>query len=71
MEKIIGKPCSINFVFKKEIKDISELLEILKSKESIFWNHRMFPCAVIMQQRLTTINNALNRGHFWDTETSK
>lgn len=71
MERITGKPCSANFVFKKQIEDISELWEILQTKESIFWNHRMFPCSVIMQQKLTTIKSALNAGRFWDTISSK
>lgn len=68
MEKSIGTPCSTNFKFKKRIENVCELYEILETKKSIFWNHRMFPTAVIMQQKLTTINVALKYGHFWDVD---
>jgi hypothetical protein len=65
INKQIGKPCSTNYVFHKKIETMPELFNVLKTEKSIFWNHRPFPTAVIIQQKLITIERALEYGHFW------
>lgn len=65
MEKQIGKPCSKNYIFEKKIESMDELYKILKTEKSIFWRHRPFPTAVIMQQKMIVIEIGLQYGVFW------
>lgn len=71
MENLIykqGEKCSRNFIFKKKVESINELMIILENQPSIFWNHRVYPCAVVMQQKLVVIKSAIKYGMVWEIE---
>ena len=61
-----GNQCSKNFKFKKRVNTITELMEILETQPSIYWNCKPFPCAVVMQQKLVVLMNAINYGRMWE-----
>ena len=63
-----GEQCSLNFKLKKKVVNITQLMEILENQPSIFWNHRPYPCAVVIQQRLIVLDIAMKFGRIWEIE---
>jgi hypothetical protein len=63
-----GNQCSKNFKFKTEVKSITQLMQILDTQPSIFWNHRPYPCAVLIQQKLIVLINAIKYGRIWEID---
>lgn len=63
-----GARISKNFVLKKQITTIAELYEILETKPSIYWRHKVFPTAVLMQQKICVLATGVKYGIFWDVE---
>lgn len=63
-----GEQCSLNFKLKKKVVNITQLMEILENQPSIFWNHRPFPCAVVIQQKLIVLDIAMKFGRIWEIE---
>ena len=61
-----GNQCSKNFKFKKRVNTITELMEILQTQPSIYWNHRPYPSAVVIQQKLVVLMSAINYGRIWE-----
>ena len=63
-----GAKCSKNFVLKKQITTIAEFYEILETKPSIYWRHKVYPTAVLMQQKICVLATGVKYGIFWDVE---
>lgn len=63
-----GEQCSLNFKLKKKVVNITQLMEILENQPSIFWNHRPYPCAVVIQQKLIVLDIAMKFGRIWEIE---
>ena len=63
-----GEQCSPNFKLKKKVVNITQLMEILENQPSIFWNHRPYPCAVVIQQKLIVLDLAMKFGRIWEIE---
>ena len=63
-----GEQCSPNFKLKKRVTDFTHLMEILENQPSIFWNHKPYPCAVVIQQKITVIDTAIKFGRIWEIE---
>jgi hypothetical protein len=63
-----GAKCSKNFVLKKQITSIAELYAICETQPSIYWRHKIFPTAVLMQQKICELANGLKLGWFWEVE---
>lgn len=66
-----GADCSPNFVFKKQIETFNELYEILETQPSIFWRHRIYPTAVLKQQKLCLLSTGIKYGIFWEIEKKR
>jgi len=60
-----GAECSKNFVFDKPITSMQELDEVLQTQPSIFWNHRPFPCAVVVNQSFIVLRGAIRFKRLW------
>ena len=43
-------------------------MEILETQPSIFWNHRPYPCAVVIQQKLIVLIVAIKYGRIWEID---
>jgi hypothetical protein len=63
-----GAQCSPNFKLKKKVINITQLMDILENQPSIYWNHRPYPCAVVIQQKLIVLDIAMKFGRIWEIE---
>ena len=63
-----GNQCSRNFKFKNKIESIGQLMQVLETQPSVFWNHRPFPCAVVVQQKLVVLLIAIKYGRLWEID---
>jgi hypothetical protein len=61
----IGDNCSKNMVFVSRVNSIDQLLIVLNTNKSIFWNHRPFPTAVLKHQSLMVLINSVKMGSIW------
>ena len=63
-----GQQISVNFKLKRRIETMNQLLNIIDNQPSLFWRYRIFPTAVIEQQKLIVLRSYLKFGVLWEIE---
>ena len=58
--KVIG-----NFRLGKRIETIDELVVVLMFEKSVFYRHRMYPCAFLRHWSLAKLNQQVKFGNFY------
>jgi hypothetical protein len=62
-----SRTLSNNFMLLKKVTSSDKLYELLNSKKSIFFAHKMYPSAWVMSFQYRYVQTRLKAGLFWET----